>query len=82
MLLSLTHLQPNVSSNSLNVLGVWVGGSTEESSQRLGCFEEFRRRHGIVLRGVDWDVGEGFLERVEEGSSWRVCVCGRHCFGG
>ena len=45
--------------------------ATEQRAERLGRLKEVRGRDGIVVRRIDWDVGEGLFQTDEEGH-----VCG------
>ena len=42
---------------------------TEERCEGLGCFEEVAGGDGIVVVGLDRDIVESFMERVEPGST-------------
>lgn len=43
---------------------------TEQGGQALRGFQELGRGHSIAVLLVDWDIGVGPLDHVEEGGSW------------
>lgn len=51
------------------------GSNTEERGERLSCVQELGGGDGVGCG----DVGEGLLERVEEGSSGWVSDCCHDC---